>query len=82
MVTIVREIRTVDPAVPILVHANAGMPLYENGQTLFPETPAIMASHVEALLEAGVNILGGCCGTSPEHIKAIKEIINVKNTPK
>ncbi len=82
MVTIVREIRTVDPAVPILVHANAGMPLYENGHTLFPETPAIMASHVEALLEAGVNILGGCCGTSPEHIKAIKEIINVKNTPK
>ena len=82
MVAIVNEIRTVNPTVPILIHANAGMPLYENGQTVFPETPAIMASHVDALLEAGVNILGGCCGTSPDHIQAIRERINVKSTPK
>lgn len=82
MVAIAREIRAVNPDVPILIHANAGMPVYENGQTVFPETPAIMASHVEALVEAGATIVGGCCGTGPGHINAIRGIINVKNTPK
>jgi len=81
MIDIVREIRSAHPDVPILIHANAGLPVYEEGQTRFPETPVFMASHVEALVEAGATMVGGCCGTGPEHIKAIREIINVKNTP-
>lgn len=79
MIRIAREIRDEHPTVPILIHANAGMPVNENGRTHYPETPAIMASHVEALLEAGVGILGGCCGTGPEHIRAICEVIHAKN---
>lgn len=71
MVDIVREIRSVDSNVPVLVHANAGAPIVRDGKTIFPESPEETASHVEALIEAGANIVGGCCGTTPEHIRMI-----------
>ena len=75
MIDIVQEIRSEFPQSLILVHANAGLPLLVNGVDTFPETPEIMASHIPALLKAGANIVGGCCGTTPEHIKAIKEAV-------
>jgi 5-methyltetrahydrofolate--homocysteine methyltransferase len=71
MVDIVREIRSVNSDVPILVHANAGAPVFRNGETVFPESPEETAGHVKALIQAGVNIVGGCCGTTPEHIRLI-----------
>ena len=71
MIDIVKEIRRAFPDTFILVHANAGLPVSENGVDIFPETPEIMASYVPALVEAGANIIGGCCGTTPTHIKAI-----------
>jgi len=73
MIEIARKMRAAVPGVPILIHANAGMPVVENGKTLFKETPEYMASRVEELIEAGANIIGGCCGTTPEHIAAIAE---------
>lgn len=75
MIYIVEEIRKVDPSTPILVHANAGVPLIEEGETIFPETPEMMASKVKELINCGANIIGGCCGTTPDHIRAlVKEI--------
>ena len=73
MIDIVKEIRRVAPDTPILVHANAGAPQYINGADVFPETPEMMANLVMEVIKAGTNIIGGCCGTTPEHIKAIKE---------
>lgn len=73
MVDIVAEIRRADPDVPVLVHANAGMPVYKDGHTHFPESPEETASFVKALSAAGANIIGGCCGTTPEHIRRIRE---------
>ena len=75
MIEIVKEIRSAFPAVPILVHANAGLPVNVNGVDTFPETPEMMAANVGALVDAGANIVGGCCGTTPDHIRAIKEIV-------
>jgi 5-methyltetrahydrofolate--homocysteine methyltransferase len=75
MVSIVEEIRRVNPEIPILVHANAGMPLYQDGKTVFPESPDETASYVQALVLAGANIIGGCCGTTPEHIMKIRETV-------
>jgi len=69
MVDIVQEIRKVDSTIPLLVHANAGLPQNKDGETVYPDTPDIMASKVKALLSSGANIIGGCCGTSPEHIR-------------
>ncbi len=75
MVNIVKEIRKSNTYIPILIHANAGLPIYQDGQTIFPETPDQMASFVDALLNAGANVIGGCCGTTPEHIRKIVEIV-------
>jgi len=73
MVEVVGEIRAVNTEIPVVVHANAGMPVYEEGKTIFPETPEEMASYVPQLIEAGANVIGGCCGTTPEHVKKIGE---------
>ena len=75
MIEIVKEMRTVAPKIPILVHANAGLPQHINGVDVFPEGPQDMASFVPDLVKAGANIVGGCCGTTPDHIKAIKEAV-------
>ncbi|PIE35575.1 methionine synthase [candidate division KSB3 bacterium] len=75
MIDIVKEIRAAAPDAPILVHANAGLPQIVDGKNVFPETPEQMAALVPALLEAGANIIGGCCGTTPAHIAAIKQAL-------
>lgn len=75
MIGIVREIRSVHATIPILLHPNAGAPKYEDGKTIFPDTPAQMAGFVDELIHAGVNIIGGCCGTTPEHIRKIAEAV-------
>ncbi|SHF52373.1 5-methyltetrahydrofolate--homocysteine methyltransferase [Mariniphaga anaerophila] len=78
MVGIVKEIRKTDSAIPILVHANAGMPIYRDGETVFPEQPAEMAKLIPEIVAAGANIIGGCCGTTPEHIAKIRQVIDDK----
>ena len=75
MVPIVKQIRGYDPQVPILIHANAGMPILKGGETRFLESPEEMARWVPELIEAGANIIGGCCGTTTSHIRAIKKAI-------
>lgn len=76
MIEIVKEIRATSPDTPILVHANAGLPENVNGVDIFPDTPEDMAALTPALIEAGANIIGGCCGTTPAHISAIKEVVS------
>jgi len=75
MIEIVSQMRAANKTIPILVHANAGLPKNVNGQTVFPETPEDMAAIAPKLAAAGANIIGGCCGTTPAHIKAIKEAL-------
>ncbi len=77
MVGIVKEIRSVNAEIPILVHANAGLPIYQDGKTTFPETPDEMASMVRSIIEAGASIIGGCCGTTPAHICKVRETVNL-----
>ena len=60
---------------PILVKANAGLPEVVDGATVFRMTPAQMAAQVPALVAAGANIIGGCCGTTPAHIAAIAQAL-------
>ncbi len=75
MIDIVKEIRSVAPSIPVLVHANAGLPKNIDGVDVFPDTPEMMASLVPDLVHAGANIIGGCCGTTPDHIRAIKQAV-------
>jgi 5-methyltetrahydrofolate--homocysteine methyltransferase len=79
MVNIVRELRSVAQKIPILVQANAGLPVLVDGKEIYPETPEEMAKWVPELIAAGANIIGGCCGTTPDHIKAIKRAVDSFN---
>jgi 5-methyltetrahydrofolate--homocysteine methyltransferase len=75
MIEVVHEIREADKATPVLVHVNAGIPVIQNNVTVFPETPEMMSMKMKDLISAGANIVGGCCGTTPEHIRAfVREI--------
>jgi 5-methyltetrahydrofolate--homocysteine methyltransferase len=71
MIGVVKEIRAADNKIPVMIQANAGTPQLVDGKTVYRESPEIMASFVPELLKAGANIIGGCCGTTPEHIKEI-----------
>ncbi|MCX6546167.1 MAG: homocysteine S-methyltransferase family protein [Acidobacteria bacterium] len=62
--------------VPIAIQANAGLPVISHGATVYPETPDEVASRASELLAAGVQIIGGCCGTTPAHIRALRAVIN------
>jgi 5-methyltetrahydrofolate--homocysteine methyltransferase len=75
MIRIVEEIRSVNKQIPVLIHANAGLPEYQDGITRFPESPQETASYVQKLITAGADIIGGCCGTTPEHIRKIKDAV-------
>lgn len=75
MIDITRQMRATQPDTPILIHANAGMPTLEGEKTVYKETPEFMASHVKELIQAGANIIGGCCGTSPNHIAAMARVV-------
>jgi 5-methyltetrahydrofolate--homocysteine methyltransferase len=72
MIEIVSELRAACPDTPILVHANAGLPEMVDGKNVYPETPEFMAALVPKIVQAGANIVGGCCGTTPAHIAAIR----------
>ena len=74
MMEIAREMRSATDA-PMLVHSNAGIPDIRKGQIVYPETPDFMAQRFEEMAGAGVNIVGGCCGTTPRHIGAISETL-------
>ncbi len=76
MIGIVEEIRKANKDIPVLVHANAGMPIYKDGDTFFPETPAEMSGLVPEIIAAGANIIGGCCGTTPDHICRVREEVD------
>jgi methionine synthase I (cobalamin-dependent) len=56
---------------PIWIKPNAGLPQLVDGRAVYAGTPADFASQVSALIAAGANFIGGCCGTSPEYISAI-----------
>ena len=77
MIEIVQEIRSIDPVTPILVHANAGKPIFQDGKTVFPETPEMMAAKVREIIKSGANIIGGCCGTTPTHIQKLVDAVGI-----
>lgn len=69
MIELIRSIKDF-ATIPLLAKPNAGMPKLINGQTVFGMGAEEFGSYVDEFIAAGVNILGGCCGTTPEHIKA------------
>jgi 5-methyltetrahydrofolate--homocysteine methyltransferase len=75
MVSIAR-VMTRATRLPILIQPNAGLPESRDGQVVYAETPETMAARVPELLDLGVAIVGGCCGTTPEHTRAIRRAVD------
>lgn len=61
--------------VPLIAKPNAGLPELEDGKTVYKMTPDMFADAMRGLVEAGASIVGGCCGTTPEHIRALTEAV-------
>ncbi|MEE0945297.1 MAG: homocysteine S-methyltransferase family protein [Acutalibacteraceae bacterium] len=68
---VIEEILTVS-SVPVILQANAGLPRVENGQTVYDISPEEFAKLNRLLVEKGLRAVGGCCGTTPEYIKELK----------
>src|SRR5205807_1501659 len=60
---------------PIAAMPNAGLPAMVDGRFLYLSSPGYFAEYAGRLVEAGVRILGGCCGTTPDHIRAMKAVL-------
>jgi 5-methyltetrahydrofolate--homocysteine methyltransferase len=72
-IAIIREMRAVTDA-PLIAYPNAGLPITKGGETTYELGPEAMARDYPALLDAGCNIVGACCGSGPEHIRLIAEV--------
>ena len=75
MIKTVEEIKKY-ASIPIAVNPNAGLPKLKDGITYFESTPEEFAKGMESIAKIGVDILGGCCGTTPEHIKQMIEKVS------
>ena len=64
--------------VPVIVQPNAGIPVIVNSKTVFPVGAQEFAQHFKRFIEMGVSVIGGCCGTTPEHIAALRTLIDGK----
>ncbi len=80
MIRIVREMKAY-ANIPVIAKPNAGMPELSEGRTVYRMQPDEFASSMIELTEAGAGILGGCCGTTPAHIRALKEALAGVNVP-
>ena len=79
IIEIVRRYRRVTD-LPLFARPNAGTPTREDDRWVYPHTPEMMAARLPELLEAGVSMVGGCCGTTPEHIAAFRPLIDRWNS--
>jgi 5-methyltetrahydrofolate--homocysteine methyltransferase len=61
---------------PVMAQPNAGQPKLVNMKVIYDETPDQMVTGVEPLLDAGANIIGACCGSTPDHIRAFRQAID------
>jgi 5-methyltetrahydrofolate--homocysteine methyltransferase len=63
---------------PIIAKGNAGIPKYHDGHIHYDGTPALMADYAVLARDAGVRIIGGCCGTTPDHLRAMRAALETQ----
>jgi 5-methyltetrahydrofolate--homocysteine methyltransferase len=66
---------------PVAIQANAGLPVHQGGAVVYPETPERFGEGTRQLLDLGVRVVGGCCGTGPEHVRAIRQAVDRRRLP-
>jgi len=73
--SIVNLAAVADPSAILVAKANCGIPQYVDGEIRFNGTPELMAEYARVALDAGARIIGGCCGTTPEHLRAMRQTL-------
>ena len=69
-------------SIPVIVNPNAGLPRSEKDRTVYDITPSEFAEVMDSILDLGVSAVGGCCGTTPEHMRLLKERVRVRPAPR
>ncbi len=75
MIEIARQFKEISD-LPVMIQSNAGLPEIINGDFSYPETADFFMEKTPEMIDSGVSIIGGCCGTTPDHIRAIKNVVN------
>ncbi|MEE9443172.1 MAG: homocysteine S-methyltransferase family protein [candidate division Zixibacteria bacterium] len=75
MIDIAKEFKS-QSDMPILIQSNAGLPVIQNGQPVYNEPPEYFEHKIPHLIKLGISIIGGCCGTTPEHIAVIRKLVD------
>ena len=75
LVTVIERMRAADPDTILVAKSNAGMPELVDMRAVYRSDPATMAAAALAMREAGASIIGGCCGSTPEHLRAIAALV-------
>jgi len=78
MVDVAKEFRQ-HARLPVAIQGNAGLPVAADAGLVYPETPDFVAAKAAEMLDLGVQIIGGCCGTRPDHIRAIRKIVDARH---
>jgi 5-methyltetrahydrofolate--homocysteine methyltransferase len=79
MELVVREYTEAEPGFPLWVKPNAGLPRLQDGVTVYDTSPAQMGEFASRYLDLGARILGGCCGSTPEHVSAIAQAVRSRS---
>jgi len=74
-IQIAKEIKSATE-IPVWIKPNAGLPQLISGTTVYPDTPEYMSKFIPDLIESGASIIGGCCGTTPQHIRKIAQTVS------
>ncbi len=74
--TIVQMAKAAQPGDVIVAKGNCGIPFYDDGKIKYNGTPELMAEYAKLVRDGGARIIGGCCGTSPEHLKSIRAALD------
>ena len=75
ILAVIQKMRAVAPNAILIAKSNAGKPEIVDGKTIYRATPEVMAQSARELRDAGARIIGGCCGTTPAHIRAMAEAV-------
>jgi len=74
----VEKMRAMEPAVPLVAKANAGAPRMEGDRTVYDATPVIMGEYARRVQRLGATIIGACCGSTPDHVRAIASALSAE----
>jgi 5-methyltetrahydrofolate--homocysteine methyltransferase len=75
LIEAIKEIKAENPSLPVIAKANAGIPKVIGTEVVYTGSPEVMADYAARAWKEGAVLIGGCCGSTPEHIKAIAEAL-------